>query len=159
MAKKICGVIFAVTGLAEPVRAFLPYASSVALAPRINSLEGCRLANTIAAVARPRGAAEPFKTMPSKRRREFLRMRNSSASDAEVDPRQQALNGVLHQIERCYGRGSILKMGDTASMHVETTPSGELLVMSSFLDGIMARKWLLIISYSWLINILHNCRE
>lgn len=40
------------------------------------------------------------------------------------DPRRQALDGVLNQIERCYGRGSILKMGDTTSMNVETTPTG-----------------------------------
>ncbi|CAN0350343.1 unnamed protein product, partial [Laminaria digitata] len=38
--------------------------------------------------------------------------------------RRQALDGVLHQIERCYGRGSILKMGDTTSMNVETTSTG-----------------------------------
>lgn len=40
------------------------------------------------------------------------------------DARRQALDGVLNQIERCYGRGSILKMGDTTSMNVETTPTG-----------------------------------
>lgn len=40
------------------------------------------------------------------------------------DPRRQALDGVLHQIERCYGRGSILKMGDTSSMNIETTSTG-----------------------------------
>lgn len=42
------------------------------------------------------------------------------------DPRRQALDGVLHQIERCYGRGSILKMGDTTSMNVETTSTGSM---------------------------------
>lgn len=42
------------------------------------------------------------------------------------DPRKQALDGVLHQIERCYGRGSILKMGDTNAMNVETTSSGDM---------------------------------
>lgn len=44
--------------------------------------------------------------------------------DKDGDPRRQALDGVLHQIERCYGKGSILKMGDTTSMNVETTPTG-----------------------------------
>ena len=48
----------------------------------------------------------------------------NSAEDG--DPRRQALDGVLHQIERCYGRGSILKMGDTSSMNVETTSTGNL---------------------------------
>lgn len=46
------------------------------------------------------------------------------AADEAIDPRRQALDGVLHQIERCYGRGSILKMGDTTSMDIETSSTG-----------------------------------
>ncbi|CAM9319707.1 unnamed protein product [Ectocarpus sp. 6 AP-2014] len=48
------------------------------------------------------------------------------AADEAIDPRRQALDGVLHQIERCYGRGSILKMGDTTSMDVETSSTGSM---------------------------------
>lgn len=51
-------------------------------------------------------------------------MKKDPNASSEMDPRRQALDGVLHQIERCYGRGSILKMGDTASMNVETTSTG-----------------------------------
>ncbi len=40
--------------------------------------------------------------------------------------RMEALSGVLHQIERCYGKGSIQKLGETPAMNVATTPSGSL---------------------------------
>lgn len=56
------------------------------------------------------------------------------AADEASDPRRQALDGVLHQIERCYGRGSILKMGDTTSMDVETSSTGALIVAVEY-DG------------------------
>lgn len=48
----------------------------------------------------------------------------SRGEEGGDDPRRQALDGVLHQIERCYGKGSILKMGDTTSMDIETTSTG-----------------------------------
>lgn len=51
------------------------------------------------------------------------------AEPAADDPRRQALDGVLHQIERCYGRGSILKMGDNISMNVETSSTGASAVL------------------------------
>jgi recombination protein RecA len=46
--------------------------------------------------------------------------------DGSDDPRRQALDGVMLNIERCYGRGSILKLGDTDSMAVETSSTGSL---------------------------------
>eukprot|EP01041_Mallomonas_annulata_P000125 gene125-192_t len=49
-----------------------------------------------------------------------------SESDKPVNARQEALNGVLNQITRCYGRGSILKLGETATMNIATTGSGSL---------------------------------
>lgn len=38
----------------------------------------------------------------------------------------EALTGVLHQIERCYGKGSIQKLGEAPSMNVATTQSGSM---------------------------------
>jgi recombination protein RecA len=53
--------------------------------------------------------------------------KKKSASDDDTnDSRNQALSGVLHSIERCYGKGSIQKLGETPSMEVATTPSGSL---------------------------------
>ena len=46
--------------------------------------------------------------------------------DAPKDSRLEALTGVLHQIERCYGKGSIQKLGQTPSMNVAVTPSGSM---------------------------------
>lgn len=56
-----------------------------------------------------------------------LMAKKKSASDDDTnDSRNQALSGVLHSIERCYGKGSIQKLGETPSMEVATTPSGSL---------------------------------
>ena len=50
-----------------------------------------------------------------------------AASDNEGNSdRVEALSGVLHQIERVYGKGSIQKLGESTGMTVETTPSGSL---------------------------------
>jgi recombination protein RecA len=40
--------------------------------------------------------------------------------------REKALNLVLTQIERNYGKGSIMRLGDAARMRVETIPTGAL---------------------------------
>jgi recombination protein RecA len=52
-------------------------------------------------------------------------------ADAEADDgvnpaKKAALLGVLNQIERSYGRGSIVKLGDAAHMRVDTIGSGSL---------------------------------
>lgn len=47
-----------------------------------------------------------------------------AGDESSSDPRRVALDGVLHQIERCYGRGSILKMGDNVNMNIETSSTG-----------------------------------
>ena len=45
----------------------------------------------------------------------------------EMDPaKRAALQGVLGQIERNYGRGSVVRLGDASHMAVESTPSGSL---------------------------------
>lgn len=48
------------------------------------------------------------------------------STDPEKEARKEALSGVLHAIERSYGKGSILKLGESSAMNVETTPSGSL---------------------------------
>jgi recombination protein RecA len=51
----------------------------------------------------------------------------TSTSSPEMDPaKRAALNGVLSQIERNYGRGSVVRLGDADHMTVESTPSGSL---------------------------------
>ena len=44
--------------------------------------------------------------------------------DAGAEARAEALTGVLHQIERSYGKGSIQKLGETPSMNVAMVSSG-----------------------------------
>ena len=46
---------------------------------------------------------------------------------SKIDPaKRAALDGVLNQIERSYGRGSIVKLGDADNMIVESISSGAL---------------------------------
>ncbi|MFL0773224.1 MAG: DNA recombination/repair protein RecA, partial [Prochlorococcus sp.] len=40
--------------------------------------------------------------------------------------RDKALNLVLGQIERNFGKGSIMRLGDASRMRVETIPTGAL---------------------------------
>ena len=53
---------------------------------------------------------------------------DAAAADAENNPaKRAALDGVLSQIERNYGRGSVVRLGDDpASLRVETISSGAL---------------------------------
>ncbi|HIK18799.1 MAG TPA: recombinase RecA [Leptolyngbyaceae cyanobacterium M33_DOE_097] len=48
------------------------------------------------------------------------------AAKTETTDKQKALNLVLTQIERNFGKGSIMRLGDAARMKVETIPSGAL---------------------------------
>ncbi len=49
------------------------------------------------------------------------------ARETAVTPeKQKALNSVLNLIERNFGKGSIMRLGDAAKMKVETIPSGAL---------------------------------
>ncbi|MGI6118854.1 MAG: recombinase RecA [Bilifractor sp.] len=43
-----------------------------------------------------------------------------------ADGKQQALEAALGQIEKQYGKGAVMKLGDGASMNVETVPTGSL---------------------------------
>ncbi|MEB3295442.1 MAG: recombinase RecA [Synechococcales bacterium] len=55
---------------------------------------------------------------------------NSNAADKAAEKaqaeKQKALNLVLSQIERNFGKGSIMRLGDATQMRVETIPSGAL---------------------------------
>lgn len=44
----------------------------------------------------------------------------------ETTEREKALNLVLTQIDRTYGKGTIMRLGDASRMRVETIPSGAL---------------------------------
>jgi len=66
-----------------------------------------------------------FFSLGAKARKESAADAALAADEAKGD-RVEALSGVLHQIERVYGKGSIQKLGDTPGMNVETTPSGSL---------------------------------
>lgn len=48
------------------------------------------------------------------------------ATKTETSDKQKALNLVLTQIERNFGKGSIMRLGDASRMKVETIPSGAL---------------------------------
>lgn len=49
------------------------------------------------------------------------------ANSGKMDPaKRAALDGVLNQIERSYGRGSIVKLGDADNMIVDSISTGAL---------------------------------
>ena len=50
---------------------------------------------------------------------------NTSSATSNSD-KDKALNLVLKQIERNFGKGAIMRLGDAAQMRVETIPSGAL---------------------------------
>lgn len=45
---------------------------------------------------------------------------------ASQEEKQKALEAALGQIEKQYGKGAVMKLGDTAKMQVETIPTGSL---------------------------------
>lgn len=112
-----------VGGLASPAAAFLPLPATWSRHPAVTVA-----ANEAASAAAVRSSSVrrskleqlAMKKEPSARGKAGAK----GAADDSGDPRRQALDGVLHQIERCYGRGSILKMGDTTSMDIETSSTG-----------------------------------
>ncbi|MGL5940628.1 MAG: recombinase RecA [Waterburya sp.] len=50
----------------------------------------------------------------------------NTANTANNSDKDKALNLVLKQIERNFGKGAIMRLGDAAQMRVETIPSGAL---------------------------------
>ena len=45
---------------------------------------------------------------------------------ASKDEKQKALEAALGQIEKQYGKGTVMKLGDKSQMQVETVPTGSL---------------------------------
>jgi recombination protein RecA len=81
----------------------------------------------------PTGAAFVVRTNLALSTSSSLHAKSSRKSASSEEPgqgqdpaKQTALNGVLNQIERLYGRGSIVKLGDADSMRVSCIGSGSL---------------------------------
>lgn len=84
------------------------------------------------------GIARVDEQKPSQKRRNRIRLdarkkavaKDDDETDSnvpEMDPaKRAALQGVLGQIERNYGRGSVVRLGDADHMAVASTPSGSL---------------------------------
>ena len=51
---------------------------------------------------------------------------STPASSASASERDKALGLVLSQIERNFGKGSIMRLGDASRMRVETVSTGAL---------------------------------
>ncbi len=51
---------------------------------------------------------------------------DNKKEDVKKDDRLKALDAALSQIEKQYGKGSVMKLGDTSHMQVETVPTGSL---------------------------------
>lgn len=61
---------------------------------------------------------------------------DATSDDPSDDPRRQALDGVMLNIERCYGRGSILTLGNSGAMDVDTTSTSSLALDMALGGGI-----------------------
>ena len=53
-------------------------------------------------------------------------MADSKSNQAPAAEREKALGLVLNQIERNFGKGSIMRLGDASRMRVETISTGAL---------------------------------
>lgn len=52
-------------------------------------------------------------------------------NDMEKDEKLKALDAAISQLEKQYGRGTVMKLGDPAArMNVETIPTGSLSLIS-----------------------------
>jgi recombination protein RecA len=49
-----------------------------------------------------------------------------ASNKKEVTEKQKALSMVLNQIERNFGKGSIMRLGEASRMQVATIPTGAL---------------------------------
>ena len=60
---------------------------------------------------------------------------DNKKDDVKKDDRLKALDAALSQIEKQYGKGSVMKLGDTSHMQVETVPTGSLSLDSALGAG------------------------
>eukprot|EP00957_Ditylum_brightwellii_P043599 3304797-Ditylum_brightwellii.AAC.1 len=67
------------------------------------------------------------RTAKKKNEEEAGGQEKGKSNKPEMDPsKRAALDGVLQQIERNYGRGSVVRLGDADSMNVDSISSGSL---------------------------------
>ena len=50
----------------------------------------------------------------------------TAAAVVDKSDKKKALEGAMQQIERLYGKGSIMRYGDNAETNVEAIPTGSL---------------------------------
>lgn len=53
--------------------------------------------------------------------------------------KRKALESALSQIEKAYGKGSVMKLGDNMHLNVETVPSGSLGLVSLWVWAVCQR--------------------
>ena len=80
-----------------------------------------------AAFVVPQIAKSPLSALAARKAKDAAAAEESSSSGMNMNPaKKAALDGVMQQIERSYGRGSIMKLGDAEGMVVESIGSGAL---------------------------------
>ena len=52
--------------------------------------------------------------------------KTSYEAAAPADDKKKALNAALHQLEKTFGKGAVMRMGDRPDMNVEAIPTGSL---------------------------------
>ena len=52
--------------------------------------------------------------------------RSSTIVSAATSEREKAIEQALTQIERRFGKGAIMKLGDVSKIHVEVIPTGSI---------------------------------
>src|SRR5437764_11581433 len=62
----------------------------------------------------------------SKKEKASAADRNGTAAAAGMTEREKAIELALTQIERRFGKGAIMKLGDAAKVHVEVIPTGSI---------------------------------
>ena len=68
---------------------------------------------------------------------------DNKKDDVKKDDRLKALDAALSQIEKQYGKGSVMKLGDTSHMQVETVPTGSLSLDIALEQEVFRREELL----------------
>ena len=62
--------------------------------------------------------------------------------EVSVDKKEQLLNEALKQIEKTYGKGSIMKLGEHANVDVDAISTGSLAIDAALgVGGFNSRKY------------------
>jgi hypothetical protein len=98
---------------------------------RVSALLLLSLTATSAFVARPLAPTQSSwsttSSLAAKKKAAAADKPDADSGRPGMDPaKRAALDGVLNQIERSYGRGSIQKLGEAGNMVVASIPSGAL---------------------------------